>query len=131
MRKIMIFGVFDGPHESHDTLLAEVRRHGDYVSTVVAQDHVVEHLFERAPRINFVERFEELMRTDGVDEVIIGSAGVSLRALVLRHRPDIVAFAADQKILKDDFLRELPKMSHRPVIRDLENIEFNSSHAGK
>ena len=125
----MIFGVFDGAHASHEKLFHEARIEGDYLIAVVAQDHIVNHLYGSLPRVNFTERFEELKKMDAVDEVVIGSNGPSLIGLVRRYAPDVVVFAANQKLLKEDFMRELPRLGRRPIIRDLENSEENNNHA--
>ena len=127
----MIFGIFDGTHQAHEKLLHEARAEGDYLIVAVAQDHIVEHLYGRLPLVNFTERFEELKKMDGVDEVVIGSGGPSLGKLIVRYAPDVVVFAANQKLLKEDLVRELPRLGRRPIIRDLEYSEENSSHAGE
>lgn len=126
MKKVMVFGVFDGFHEGHEAFLREARSFGDYLIAVVAQDHVVRHLFGKEPAVNFVARFEELEKRDKVDEVAIGGAAFGNWEIVERLRPDIVAFAADQKLLLENFKEAVTKLSIQPKVKILKSFELTA-----
>lgn len=72
MRKVIVFGVFDGVHDGHRAMFKEAKSHGDYLIAVLAQDHIVEHLKGYLPEVNLSERMEHLQKEDLVDEVVIG-----------------------------------------------------------
>jgi len=120
----MVFGVFDGFHEGHEGFLREAHSLGDHLIAVVAQDHVVRHLFGKEPSVNFVERFEELEKRDKVDEVAIGGVAFGNWEIVERLRPDIIAFAADQKLLLENFKEAVTQLSIQPKVKILKSFEI-------
>lgn len=116
MKKVMIFGIFDGIHEGHGAMIKEAKTYGDYLIVVVAQDHIVEHLTGKLPNTNLAVRFEHLAKQDGVDKVVIGDAEHSTWNIVKRYKPDVVAFANDQNLLKEDFERHVDKLAYKTEI---------------
>ncbi len=122
MRKVMIFGVFEDA-KNYTPFLRRAREEGEYLIVVVMQDHIVRHLFGHEPKINFIERFEKLCRTGGIQKVVMGGGNASLVNLVRRYRPDAVLFAADQKLLREDLVDGLAKDAHKPIIRAVDEVE--------
>jgi cytidyltransferase-like protein len=49
MKKVMVFGTFDGLHPGHESLFAQAREHGDWVIVVVARDRTVQEVKGRLP----------------------------------------------------------------------------------
>lgn len=129
IRKVMVFGVFDGIHEGHRTMLKEAKSLGDYLIVVVAQNHIVEHLKGHQPKIDLAQRFAHLQEVDGVDEVIIGDAEISTWQVVKKHRPDIIGIGYDQKLLKEDLEKHLPELGYTPEIKMLNAYEPNICHS--
>lgn len=129
MKKVMVFGVFDGVHEGHRAFLREAKKCGDYLIAVLAPDHIVEHLKGRRPKINLVDRMEHLENEDYVDEVVIGDPELSTWQVVEKYKPDIVACGFDQKALKDDLEANLKKLSVKPEIKVMKSYEPNIYHS--
>ncbi|MBI4133188.1 adenylyltransferase/cytidyltransferase family protein [Candidatus Uhrbacteria bacterium] len=102
MKKVMVFGIFDGLHAHHRAMLEEACAYGDHLAVVVPQDHIVEHITGKLPEINLAARFDELKAYDKVDEVIIGDAEMAAWRVVKRFQPDVVCFAPDQELLLRD-----------------------------
>ena len=102
MKKVMVFGIFDGLHDGHRVILKQAKSYGDYLIVVVAQDHMVEHLRGSSPKKSLTERFEHLQKVDQVDKVVIGDVEPSTWYIVKRHRPDVIAISQDQHLLKKD-----------------------------
>jgi len=121
----MIFGIFDGTHETHSELFAEAKERGDHLIAVVAQDHIVHMLKGHEPTKNLAERFDHLAKQDGVDEVLIGDAELETWNIVKRHQPEVVAFSRDQEALMNDFKSNMEKLSYTPTIVMLKNSESN------
>ena len=123
MKKVMIFGTFDGLHSGHRAMLEEAKSLGDYLIAAVAQDHVVEHLKGHLPERNLAVRFLHLAEVDGVDKVIIGDAEISTWNTVKRYQPDIIAIGHDQNALLKDLKSSLEKLGYRPEIKILKYHE--------
>ncbi len=129
MRKVMVFGVFDGIHDGHRHFLKEAKTLGDYLIVVVAQDHIVRHLKGQEPQLNLAERFEHLKKEDGVDEVVIGDAELSSYEIVKKYRPDIIALGYDQDLLKEDLERNRYKFDWPIEFLTLSAYEPNIYHS--
>lgn len=129
MKKVMIFGVFDGVHEGHRHFLKEAKALGDYLIVVIAQNHIVEHLKGHAPALDIVGRFEHLQREDGVDEVVVGDAELSTYEVVKKYRPDIIALGYDQQLLKEDLEKSRAKFDWPLELRTVSAYEPNIYHS--
>ncbi len=123
MRKVMVFGTFDGLHDGHRAMLQEAKHLGDYLMVVVAQDHMVDHLKGHLPNKNFAERFEHLENQDGVDKVLIGDPIRCEWNVVTREKPDIIAIGHDQDMLKKDLEDALPRLKIKAEIKQLKYYE--------
>lgn len=129
MRKVMVFGVFDGVHEGHRHFLREAKALGNYLIVCVAQDHVVELLKGRGPKFDVAERFDHLRHEDRVDEVVIGDHTISTWEVVKKHRPDIIAIGYDQAFLKEDLEKHLKDFDWPLEIRVVSGYELNMYHS--
>ena len=129
MKRVMVFGVFDGLHQGHRAMLKEAKSHGDYLIAVVAQDHIIRHIKGREPNTNLIDRFEHLAKEDGVDKVVIGDAELSVWDVINRHEPDVVALGYDQQTLWVDLENNIGQLKKRPEIIVLSSFEPNVYHA--
>jgi FAD synthetase len=129
MRKVMVFGVFDGVHEGHRHFLKEAKALGDYLVVAVAQDHIVRHLKGHEPQLSIADRFEHLQNEDGVNEVVIGDADLSVYEVVKQHRPDVVALGYDQMLLKEDLEKNRDKFNWPLELRVVSGYEPNIYHS--
>jgi len=111
MKKVMVFGIFDGLHEGHRDFLREAKACGDYLVAVIAQDHIVETLLGKLPGDNLEKRFEHLEDEDAVDEVAIGDHVSNIWQVIPKHRPDIIALGSNQGALKEALENYLPNLS--------------------
>jgi len=125
MRKVMVFGTFDGLHEGHRAMLKEAKQYGDYLIAVVAQDHMVMHLKGYLPQRNFSDRFEHLEKADGVDKVVIGDAEIGTWNIVKRYKPDVIGIGHDQHMLHDDLKKSLKNLGYKPEIVMLHYEEID------
>lgn len=129
MRKVMVFGVFDGLHNGHRAFLKEAKSHGDYLIVVLAQDHIVERLKGHLPEINLAGRLEHLKKEDGVDEVIIGDSELGVWEVVKKHQPQIIAVGHDQQLLKESLEKHCVEKAllFCPVLKVMSYYEYNKS----
>ena len=131
MKKVMVFGTFDGVHEGHREFFKEARRCGDYLIAVVAQDHIIEHLKGRLPNINLAERFENLKKEDSVDEVIIGDKDLGSWEIVKMQKPDVIALGYDQHTLRESLESHLKNLEYKPEIKIMSAYEPNKFHSSR
>lgn len=131
IKKVMAFGVFDGIHEGHRTILKQAKSLGDYLIVAVAQDHIVQHLKGYLPGVSMEERIEHLMREDGVDKVVAGDAELGAWKVVAKEKPDVVAIGADQSLLRANLERHLKDMERPPEIKILDAYEPNVYHGSQ
>ena len=129
MKKVMVFGVFDGIHEGHKAFFKEAKTHGDYLIAVVTQDAIVEQLKGKRPARDMSARFADLQELDGVDEVEIGDSELSTYNSVLKHKPDVIAFGYDQQAFKEDLEENYSKFNWNPKIVILNSFEPNKYHS--
>lgn len=129
MKKVMVFGVFDGIHEGHRSFFRQAKKLGDYLIAVVAQDHIVAHLKGHLPAIPLEERFEHLKEEDNVDEVVIGDAELSVYEVVKKYKPDIIAIGYDQHLLKEDLEKHRAEFDWPLEIKTMQAYEPNIYHS--
>jgi len=129
MRKVMIFGTFDGIHRGHREFLKEAKNQGDYLIAVIAQDHVVEHLKGHLPEMNLEERFRHLSDEDEVDQVVIGDAEIETWRAIQEYRPEIIALGYDQTQLAEALLSHIGEFDWHPEIKIMRSHEPNVYHS--
>jgi cytidyltransferase-like protein len=125
MKKVMIFGVFDGLHGAHKAVLKEAKAFGDYLIVAVAQDHIVEHLKGNRAKVNLNERIEHIKQEDAVDEVIIGDKELSTWEVVKEHQPAVIAIGHDQNTLQENLEANFDKLGYQPEMKLLKEYEAN------
>ncbi len=130
MKKVMVFGTFDGVHEGHRAFFREAKSHGDHLIAVLAQDAVVERLKGRRPMLNITARVLELQKEDGVDEVVAGDMEIGTWGVIKKYRPDVIALGYDQTALKENLMAHLRDFDWGPevvVMQAYEPQKYKSS----
>lgn len=117
MRRVLIFGTFDGVHEGHLAFLREARnRRGILRGTnaekvwlvaAVARDEVVRKLKGRRPRKDIGQRTKDLGQTGLVDEVISGDLDLGSWGVIGKAKPNVIALGYDQVGLKEVLERHI------------------------
>ena len=100
MKKILVFGVFDGVHEGHRAFLRQARSLGDYLVAAVTRDVVAEQLKGRRPEKDQGLRIKDLIETELVGEAVLGDMDLGSWEVIGKVNPDIVALGYDQTELK-------------------------------
>ncbi|MBI1975011.1 MAG: adenylyltransferase/cytidyltransferase family protein [Parcubacteria group bacterium] len=129
MRKVMVFGTFDGLHEGHKHFLREARKEGDYLVVVLPLDRIVEELKGHPPHHTLSERISHLEQYDGVDEVVVGDEEISAWEVVKKHKPNAIAVGYDQNALKEDLGAHLGQFDWPIEIRVMSPYEPEQLHS--
>lgn len=103
MKRVLVFGTFDGLHPGHRAMLIEAATYGQ-VSVCLALDSTVVRLKHHAPRQLFDVRQRTLLDSGLAQEVFPGDDVEGVYTCLLVAKPDIVAFGYDQDALRQDFL---------------------------
>lgn len=130
MKKVLVFGTFDGLHPGHDHFLKEAKKLGDRLIVCLARNATVEELKGKPPVRGELERREALAESDSVDEVIYGDRELGTYQIITDTNPDVIAIGYDQQALKTDlerFLKEQGKQITLVTINSLEPERYKSS----
>ena len=93
MKKVLVFGTFDGLHIGHLSFLEQARRHGDRLIVVVARDMNVKRSKGRRPLNDEKKRVASLKKF--ADRVILGERKVTYK-LIKKISPDVICIGYDQ-----------------------------------
>ncbi len=128
MKKVLVFGVFDGVHEGHREFLKQAKQLGDELVIVLARDVTVEKLKSRKPRLDFEERKNRLEKEDYVNKVIAGDEILGTWQSAKSERPDVIALGYDQKDLGVSLSSCLREFNPVPNVVRLEPHEPEKYH---
>jgi FAD synthetase len=109
LKKILIFGVFDGVHDGHLSFINEAKKQGNQLVAVVARDSMVEKMKGKLPKYNEVERINNLLEIPEIDLVFLGDAEIGTYNILKEVAPDIVFLGYDQDKLFDDLNLKIKK----------------------
>lgn len=129
MKKVMVFGVFDGVHEGHRAFLRAAKAHGDHLIAVVAQDHIVHNLKGHTPKYALAERVGKLLEEALADEVVPGDDIMGVYSVIKTHRPHIIALGYDQQALRNDILNRESEFDWEWEIKMMEPHEPDKFHS--
>ena len=129
MKKVMVFGVFDGIHDGHRALLKQAKDLDNYLIVVVAPDHIVNELKGHSPRHDLVKRCSEVDSITGVDEVLVGDKHNGTWEVVKKHQPDVIALGYDQTALRANLELHLDEFCSKPAIVVLDAYKPSELHS--
>lgn len=104
MKKVVVWGKFDGLHQGHYEFLKNARSLGDELYCVVIPDKAVLDNKGNLPNYSAQERRDKLKELDFIKEVYIDSLEEGLLSIV-RLKPDVIALGYDQKTVWEEKLR--------------------------
>jgi len=101
MKKVLIFGTFDGLHPGHLHFIKQAKRYGDYLIAVVARDKNVKKLKGHLPKQPERIRLKNLQNLATVNKTILGYQNYAKRKNIINKiKPDIICLGYDQPQLK-------------------------------
>lgn len=110
MKKVLIFGTFDGLHPGHLNFFEQAKKYGDYLIVVVARDKTVKKMKNRFPLRNEMERLGTLQKCKLINEARLGYED-NPYGIIEEIAPDVICFGYDQKTFTENLPKELEKMS--------------------
>ena len=109
MKKVLVFGAFDGLHPGHIDFFRQAREHGDRLVVSVGTDENVAQIKGKAPLFSQEERKAVIEQLKCVDEVLIGEKENYYLGIV-KIDPDIICLGYDQWATEDDVKTGLKKV---------------------
>jgi len=109
MKKVLVFGTFDGLHPGHLSLFKQARQYGDYLIVVVARDSTVKKIKKRFPIRDEKERLRRVQECELVNEARLGYKDNPYQ-IIKEIKPEVICLGYDQKAFIKDLPKELKKM---------------------
>lgn len=106
MKKIMVFGAFDGLHPGHMNFLEQAKKLGDYLIVSVGTDKNVEAIKGKAPLFSQEERLGLVSALSIVNIAVLGAEKDFYKA-IKSYSPDVICLGYDQWASEEDVYREL------------------------
>jgi len=115
MKKVLVFGTFDGLHEGHKNFFKQARAFGDHLMVVVGRDSTVERVKKRLPKQNENERLKAVEECELVDFARLGNENVSPYIVVKELMPDVICLGYDQTYFTEKLSAALKEMTMEKV----------------
>jgi len=128
MKKVLIFGTFDGLHLGHLNFFEQAKEYGDYLIVVVARDKTVKRIKNRFPSNNEIERLRTLQRCKLIDEARLGDEN-NPYIIIREINPDVICLGYDQRAFTEDLPKELEKMKLATKIYKMEPFQPEKYHS--
>ncbi|HLC90062.1 MAG TPA: adenylyltransferase/cytidyltransferase family protein [Patescibacteria group bacterium] len=109
MKKVMVFGTFDGLHLGHLNFFKQAKALGDYLIIVVARDINVEKIKGRLPKLDENQRLEVIRRQGIADKLILGHFKDPY-FYIKKEKPEIICLGYDQAGFAHGLEAKFPKI---------------------
>ena len=109
MKKVLVFGTFDGLHLGHLDLFKQAKNYGDYLIVVIARDKTVKKIKNHLPSKKETKRLKDIQKCKLVNEARLGYKDNPYR-VIKEISPDVICLGYDQKAFTEDLPKELEKM---------------------
>ena len=109
MRKVMVFGAFDGLHPGHLDFFKQAKKYGDFLIVSVGTDENVKTIKGKTPLFNQKERLALIASVVLVDKSVLG-AERDFYEEIRKHKPHIICLGYDQWATEADARVELDRV---------------------
>lgn len=130
MKRVLVFGAFDGFHEGHAAFLRQAREGAARLIVSLARDDFVESYKGRLPAYPQAERRRRLLTSGLVDEVHLSDAVPGSFRLVRELKPDLICLGYDQSLLRECLLSWLRSGGEKIPIALLEHYPTTGREDG-
>lgn len=109
MTKVMVFGTFDGLHLGHLNFFKQAKKHGDYLTVVIARDKNVKKIKGRLPKLSEKKRVVIVKAARVGDKVILGHLRDPY-AVIRKEKPAVICLGYDQRSFIKGLKEKFPKI---------------------
>lgn len=128
MKKVLVFGTFDGTHKGHLNFFKQAKKYGDYLIVVVARDETVKRLKGKLPFRNELKRIKELEKCEIVDEIILGDKNNPYEVLK-KVKPEVICLGYDQKFFVENLSSEIKRLKLKTKIFRMKPYKPEKFHS--
>lgn len=109
MKKVMVFGAFDGLHPGHIDFFKQAKKFGDYLIVSVGTDKNVAKIKGRSAHLNQFERLELVSQLKVVNKAVLGPEK-NFYNEIAKIAPNVICLGYDQWATEKEVKRELLKV---------------------
>ena len=109
MKKVMVFGTFDGLHDGHLNFFRQAKMLGDELIVVVAKTANVKRIKGKKPRFSENQRLEAVKAVKTVKIAILGQIRDHY-AVIKKLKPRIIALGYDQHSFDGNLKKLFPEI---------------------
>lgn len=110
MKKVLVFGTFDGLHEGHKDFFRQAKKQGDYLVVVVGRESTIIKTKNRPPKYSENERLKAVQESGLADEVRLGNEGNNPYKIIEEIKPNIICLGYDQMHFTDKLAEKVKEM---------------------
>jgi FAD synthetase len=108
MKKVMVFGTFDGFHPGHADFFRQAKIFGDRLIVVVSRDSTIEKIKRHKPQRSEKERLKAVRNSALVGEAMLGGRGDPYD-IIKKVAPDVIGLGYDQVVFTAGLEKEIRK----------------------
>ncbi len=128
MKKVLVFGTFDGIHEGHLDFFKQAKKYGDYLIAVVGRDETIKKIKHRCPEYSEKERLRAVQNMTLVNEARMGYKGNPYR-IILKIKPEVICLGYDQNSFTKNLRNEIKKLRLKTKVRRLKAYKPEKYHS--
>ena len=106
MKKILVFGTFDGLHLGHINFFEQAKKLGDYLIVVVARDVTVNEVKGHFPKRSELLRLKAVKQCKLVNGAVLGNIGDPCM-IIKKIKPDVIGLGYDQQTFTNGLTKEI------------------------
>ena len=128
MKKVMVFGTFDGLHDGHLDFFRQAKEHGDFLIAVAGRDVNIKKIKGHFPKRRDRERLTDLQRCKLVDKPVLGYED-DVYMTIETLKPDVICLGYDQISFSKNLKSELKKRGLKIEIFRMKGYKPNKMHS--
>jgi len=128
MKKVLVFGTFDGLHAGHVNFFEQAKKLGDYLVVVVGRDVTVSEVKGNFPKRSELLRLKAVKQCKLVNEAMLGNIGNPYE-IIKNIKPDVIGLGYDQSSFSRNLSEELKKINIIAKIARLKPFDSNQYHS--
>ena len=109
MKKVMVFGAFDGLHPGHLDFFKQAKKYGDFLIVSVGTDKNAKAIKGKKPLFNQKERLALVASVGLIDKAVLGAEKDFYRQ-IKKYAPVVICLGYDQWATEDDVRVELDRV---------------------
>ena len=117
MKKVLVFGIFNGVHKGHVSFFRHAKKHGDFLIVAVGQASASRKFKNKIPKFSLKDRIKFVREIKYVDRAIPGDIEQGTYKVIIREKPDIICLGWDQQELGKDLRRWLKEKNLKIALK--------------